>query len=116
MILLPLAADLNTLQAIIDSTLPTLQLQPSIRPIGEKQRIPRVLLNSLRVKILSLQKLAVLESLVALLLESVGQVGHLTRLETEIVLLRERCSEIRDSIEGSWECKTVKYMLMLIVG
>jgi hypothetical protein len=71
--------NLNTLQAIVHRALPALQLKPSIRAIREKQRILREALHSLRVKVLGGREVAVLESLVALLFESVGGGGHRTR-------------------------------------
>jgi len=70
--------NLNTLQAIIDSALPALQLQPRIRTVREKQRVPRELLHGLRVKLLGGGEIAAFESLVALLFESVGGGGHRT--------------------------------------
>lgn len=70
--ILRLARNLNTLQAVINRSFPALQLQPRIRPIREKQRVARELLHSLRVKLLGSLEIAVLESLVALLFESVG--------------------------------------------
>lgn len=73
--------NLNTFQAIIHRALPALQLQPSIRAIREKQRVPREFLHSLRVELLGGSEVAVLESLVALLFESVGGGGHRTRFE-----------------------------------
>ena len=68
--------DLNTLQAIIDGALPALQLQPRICAVREKQRVPRELLHGLRVELLGGGVIAIFESLVALLFESVGGGGH----------------------------------------
>jgi hypothetical protein len=74
MILRP-SRNLNTLKTIIHRAFPTLQLQPSIGSIGEEQRVPREPLNGLRVELLGGREIAVLESLVALLFESVGGGG-----------------------------------------
>jgi hypothetical protein len=74
MILAP-SRNLNTLQTIIDGAFPTLQLQPSICSISEEQRVSREPLNSLRIKLLGGSEIAVFESLVALLLESIGGGG-----------------------------------------
>jgi hypothetical protein len=74
MILAP-SRNLNTLQTIIHRAFPALQLQPSICSVCKEQRISREPLNSLRVKFLGGSEIAVLESLVALLLESVGGGG-----------------------------------------
>jgi hypothetical protein len=69
--------NLNTLQAIIDSALPALQLQPSIRAIREKQRVAGKSLASLRVEFFGGCVVALFERLVALLFESVGGcLGH----------------------------------------
>ena len=69
--------NLNTLQAIIDSALPALQLQPSIRAIREKQRVAGKSLASLRVEFLGGGVVAFFERFVALLFESVGGcLGH----------------------------------------
>jgi len=84
--------DLNTLQTIIHRALPALQLQPSICTIREKQRVPREALHSLRVEVLGGREVAVLESLVALLFESVGGGGHRTRpLSGELAGWLGRC-------------------------
>ena len=70
--------NLNTLQAIVHRALPALQLEPSIRAVGEQQRVARELLHGLRVKVFGGREIAALESLVALLFESVGGRGHLS--------------------------------------
>lgn len=74
--ILALPRNLNTLQTIVHGPLPPLQLQPGIRPIGEEQRVPRVLLHGLCVEVLCGREVPVLECEVALLFESVGEVGH----------------------------------------
>jgi hypothetical protein len=69
--------NLNTLQAIIDSALPALQLQPSIRAVREKQRVAGKPLAGLRVEFFGGCVVAFFESFVALLFESVGGcLGH----------------------------------------
>jgi len=76
MILRP-SRNLNTLQAIIDGALPALQFQPSIRAVGEEQRVAGKPLAGLRVEFLGGSVVAFLEGFVALLLESVGGcLGH----------------------------------------
>ena len=76
MILAP-PANLNTLQTIVHRPLPALQFQPSIRAIGEKQRVARKPLASLGVKFFGGGVVAFLEGFVALLFESVGGcLGH----------------------------------------
>jgi hypothetical protein len=75
--ILRLPRNLNTLQAIIDSALPALQLQPSIRAVGEKQRVAGKPLAGLRVEFFGGGVVALFESFVALLFESVGGcLGH----------------------------------------
>ena len=68
--------NLNTLQTVIHRALPTLQLEPSIRAVRKEQGVPRELSDSLRVEVFSGREVAVLESRVALLFESVGSGGH----------------------------------------
>lgn len=76
MILRP-ARNLNTLQTIIHRALPALQFQPCIRAVGEKQRVAGEALAGLRVEFFGGLVVAFLESLVALLFESVGGgLGH----------------------------------------
>ena len=70
--------NLNTLQTIVHRALPALQFQPRIRAVGEQQRVARELLHGLRVEVFGGGEIAVFESLVALLFESVGGGGHLT--------------------------------------
>lgn len=64
--------NLNTLQTIIHRALPALQFQPRIRAVREEQWVARELLHGLRVELLGGGKIAIFESLVALLFESVG--------------------------------------------
>ena len=69
--------NLNTLQTIIDSALPALQLQPSIRAVGEKQRVAGKSLAGLRVEFFGGGVVAFFEGFVALLFESVSCcLGH----------------------------------------
>jgi hypothetical protein len=74
-VILRASRNLDTLQTIVDRPFPSLQLQSSICSIREKQRVPREPLNSLRVELFGGCEIAVLESLVALLFESVGGGG-----------------------------------------
>lgn len=77
LMILPAPGNLNTLQTIIHSTLPQLQLQPHIRTVRENQRIARVFLDGLRVEVLGGREVAGAEGRVAFFFELVGEVGHL---------------------------------------
>ena len=100
--------DLNTLQTIIHRALPALQLQPRIRAVREQQRVAGELLHSLSVELFGECEVAVLESRVALLFESVGGGGHwMRRGPAEVCLLLEWVNclteiEARGSSEARW--------------
>lgn len=100
--------NLNTLQTIIDRALPALQLQPRIRAIREQQRVAGELLHGLGVELLGECEIAVFESRVALLFESVGGGGHwMRRGPAEVFLLLEWVNclteiEARGSSEARW--------------
>jgi len=68
--------NLNTLQTIIDSFIKFLQLQANVGPVGEYERIARVFLDSLGVKIFSIGKVAVSERQIAFLLKLVREMRH----------------------------------------
>lgn len=113
--------DLDALQAIIHRTLPALQLQPRIRAVGEQQRVARELLHGLCVEVFGGSEIAVLESLVALLFESVGGGGHLSERGEKLLfaarwLLRWRaCFVERDDAAGSVRIVCWYYQSMLSV-
>ena len=69
---LPDTSDLDTLQAIVHRTIPALKLEPSIRSVREDERVPGILLHSLRVVVLSLEIFAVAECVIAIVLQGVG--------------------------------------------
>lgn len=67
-----LGHQLDAGQAIVDDTIPSLELKASIGAIGKEQRVLAVLLDGLAVKLLGLVIFAVLEVQVPLGLELVG--------------------------------------------
>lgn len=116
LMILTQASNLNTLQAVIHRAFPLLDLESRIGAIRKYEWIPRVFLHGLRVIIFRLIVLAIAEGGVALVLQGVGKVRHVStvwRKEKRTIILinksQRSCSKRLTVCHGAYpDCESVR--------